>query len=126
MKDKTKYVLAVIANILPFAIGCFFYRGGGVLVMFLYPPLQIMLAILNYSGTKKCFPFVFLNAVMMLASIVCIELITQLYYKNISSDTETLSVGRFEELVAFVFILVLTVVPLILRAIGTKTKESEE
>lgn len=126
MKDKTKFILAVIANILPFAISCFFYHGGGFLIMFLYPPFQIMLAILNYSVTKKCFPFAFLNAVMMLFSIASIELSTQLYYKNISSDTETLSVGRFEELVVFVFILVLTIVPLIFRTIGTKTKENKE
>ncbi len=126
MKDKTKFILAVIANILPFAVSCFFYRGGGFLIMFLYPPFQIMLAILNYSVTKKCFPFVFLNAVMMLSSIVSIELSTQLYYKNISSDSETLAVGRTEELVAFVFILLLTVVLLIVRAVGAKIKESKD
>lgn len=126
MKNKTKFILAVIANILPFAVSCFFYHGGGVLTMFLYPPFQIMLTLLNYAVAKKALRFCFLNAMMLLSSITCIEFATQLYYKNISSDTETLSVGRFEELVAFVFILVLTVVPLILRAIGTKTKESEE
>ena len=59
MKNETKFILAVIANILPFAVSCFFYRGGGGLIMFLYPPFQIMLTLLNYSVAKKHSAFAF-------------------------------------------------------------------
>ena len=103
-----KYMLALMINIIPFFLSCFLYEGG-IAILLIFPALQFLINILNYKWTKKILSFVILNSAMLISSVASIEIITKLYYNNISSDTETLAVGNFEVLVGIVFIIVIKV-----------------
>lgn len=110
---------ALIINIIPFFLSCLLYNAGIGIIMF-FPILQILINLLNYKWTKKVISYLFLNILMLISSITSIEISTQLYYNNISSDTETLAVGSFAVMVGVVFILIMTLISIICRIISNK------
>ena len=117
-----KYMLALILNITPFFLSCFLYEGG-IAILLMLPALQFLLNILNYKWTKRILSFVILNSAMLISSVANIEIITKLYYNNISSDTETLAVGNFTVLVGIVFIIAMTLISIVCRIVSTNINQ---
>ncbi|MBQ8540008.1 MAG: hypothetical protein IJ435_00890 [Clostridia bacterium] len=114
IKKCFKYCLALIANIVPFFLGCFLYEGG-ITVSLMFPVIQVLINLLNYKWTEKILSFMFLNFAMLVSSVASIKISTWLYYNNISSDTGTLAVGQFEVWCCIVFIVIMTLVSIIYR-----------
>ena len=111
-----KYIFALMLNVILFFLCCFLYEGGIVIdMMFLI--LQFLINLLNYKWTDKVISYLFLNLVMLISSISSIEIITYLYYTNISSDTETLAVGSFAVQVCVAFILLITLIGIVCRIV---------
>lgn len=109
-----RYILALIINIIPFFLCCLLYEGGiAIFMMFLM--LQILINLLNYKWTNKVISYLFLNTAMLISSIASIEIITQLYYNDISPDPGTLAVGNFAVIVGVVFVLLMTLISIICR-----------
>lgn len=117
-----KYMLALILNITPFFLSCFLYEGG-IAILLMLPALQFLLNILNYKWTKRILSFVILNSAMLISNVASIEIITKLYYNNISSDTETLAVGNFTMVIGIVFIVVMTLISIVCRIVSKKKNQ---
>ena len=117
-----KYMLALMLYIIPFFSTCFLYEGG-IVILLMFPALQFLINTVNYKWTKKILSFVILNSAMFISTINSIEIITKLYYNNISSDTETLAVGHFAVLVGIVFIIALTLISIVCRLVSTKLNQ---
>ena len=117
-------MLALMLNIIPFFSTCFLYEGG-IAVLLMLPALQFLLNILNYKWTKRILSFVILNSAMLISNVASIEIITKLYYNNISSDTETLAVGNFAMVIGIVFIVVMTLISIVCRIVSKKKNQSK-
>ena len=122
-KGILKYCLALVLNIVPFYLSCLLYRGGAA-VMMLFPYLQIALNILNYKWTKRIITFTGLNLAMLVSTVHSLEIITQLYYNNISSDNDTLSVGDFAVHVGIILIILMTLISIVCRIVSKVTNRS--
>ncbi len=120
-----KYLFAVLINMVPFFLCCLLYAGGLGTIM-LFPFFQFFINWLNCKWTDKIIPYISLNVIMLFSSVISNRVTTYLYYYNISSDTETLAVGNFSEIVAFVIISLLTVVSLICKAVINHWLKEEE
>ena len=103
LRSVFKYILLILLNSVPFFLCCFGYEAGFIICMLILL-IQILIVELNYKWTKKMTSYLFLNAIMLVSSISGINITTQLYYHNISSDPGTLAVGNLAEVVAFIFI----------------------
>lgn len=108
-KEILKYCLALFLNIVPFFLACFLYEGGAA-ILFMFPFFQILINTVNYKVTKKITPFIILNLGMMISTVSSIEIMINLYYNNVSSDSETLAVGQFAVWVAVIFITLMTLI----------------
>ena len=86
----------------------------------IFPILQILINSLNYKWANKVISYLFLNITMLFSSIASLEIMTKLYYNNISSDTETLAVGNFAVLVGIVFIILMTLISIVCQIISKK------
>ena len=115
-------MLALMLNIIPFFLSCFLYEGG-IIILLMIPVLQFLINIVNYKWTNKILPFVILNSAMLISGAASIKINIWLYYNNISSDTETLAVGRFEVQVCIVFVLLMTLISIVCRILSKKTKQ---
>ena len=124
MKKTFNYLLLLLVNIAPFLLLSFLLYKAGIIIMLMFPVIQILLNILNYDCTKKLLSFVFLNIAMLISSVAGHETITRLYYNNISSDSETLAVGEFAVLICIVFIAIMTLISIIYK-IASKTKDKK-
>lgn len=122
-KELFKYCLALFLNIAPFYLGCFLYQGGSA-VMMLFPFLQFALNALNYKWTKRIFPFMVLNLAMLISTVHSLEIITRLYYNNISSDNDTLSVGDFAVHVGIILIIIMTLITVVWRIASNRINRS--
>ena len=112
-----KYCLAVVINIIPFLLCSLLYRGGAYIILFLFPLLQLALAVLNFVWTKKIISLLFLDVTMLVSSVIGNELNTIFYYNNISSDAETLMVGSVLSASAVLVVGLLTVISMIIRIV---------
>ena len=114
-----KYLLALFLNIVPFFLSCSMYDCGIAIFIMIFM-LQILINMLNYKWTNKIISYLFLNSVMLISSIASSKIITQLYYKNISSDNGTLAVGDFEVKFTLAFIILMTLISIVWRIAGKK------
>ena len=106
-------------NIIPFFLTCFLYEGGAVILL-MFPVPQFLTNIVNYKWTKKILSFVIFNSAMFISTINSIEIITKLYYNNISSDIEILAAGNFGVLVGIIFIIAMTLIAVPCRIVDKK------
>ena len=102
-----KYTLALILNTIPFFLSCLLYDSGIVILMII-SILQIIIIMLNYNWTNKIVSYLFLNLLMIISSVISTEIITRLYYNNISSDYDTLAVGSLAEWFFVILIILIT------------------
>lgn len=117
-----KYLLALILNIIPFFLTCFLY-GSGLAILVMILTFQYLINMVNYKWTKKILPFAILNSVMLISAINSIEISTQLYYSNISSDPDTLTLGNFEILVSVIFVVAMTLIGIVRRIASKKSDQ---
>ena len=125
MKKTFNYLLLLLMNIAPFLLLSYLLYKAGIVIMLMFPTIQILLNILNYDCTKKLLSFVFLNIAMLISSVAGHEVTTRLYYNNISSDSETLAVGEFAVLVCIVFIAIMTLISVICKIVSKRTKDKK-
>ena len=69
---------------------------------------------------KKMLSFLSLNLVMLISSISSLQIQTNLYYNNVSSDSETLAVGSFGVMISFLFILLMTLISVVCRIVKSQ------
>ena len=117
-----KYMLALMLNIIPFFLSCFLYEGG-IAILLMFPALQFLINTVNYKWTNKLMSYLFLNLAMLISSVASIKINTWLYYNNISSDTETLAIGSFEDQVCIVFIITMTLITALCRIVSKKLNQ---
>ncbi len=118
-KSFWRFCLLLVLNIVPFFLDCVLYKFGAW-IQLMFPILQIIINSTNYRLTTKVISFVFLNMAMLISSIVSILISTQLYYTNISSDSGTLSVGYSFAQIAFVFVVLMTLISIVCRIVSNK------
>lgn len=124
-KRVVKYCIGLILNIAPFFLTLFLYEGG-IAIALMFPALQFLINLYNYNYTEKIPSFLSLNLVMLISSISSLKINNNLYYNNISSDTETLAVGSLEVLVSFLFVLLMTLISVVCRIVKSqKYSESD-
>ena len=118
---KKKYVFATLANYIPVLCGCLLFRGGASLLWPLFIILQILLTGLNYGVADRKLAVLFFSANLFVSTIIANLLATHLYYTLISSDDETLIVGYAGGWIGAIFVLVLSLISLMVKAlIGRK------
>ena len=120
---QKKYILVTLANYIPVLCGCLLFRGGAPLLWPLFIIMQILLVSLNYSTAKGILGVLFLNANLTVSTIIANWLFTHLYYTLISSDSETLIVGYVGGEIGTIFVLVLSLISVLIKAL-TGRKES--
>ena len=118
-KQIVKYCIGLLLNIVPFILSCFLY-GGGFAISLMFTALQFLINLYNYNYMKKMLSFLSLNLVMLISSISSLQIQTNLYYNNVSSDSETLAVGSFGVMISFLFILLMTLISVVCRIVKSQ------
>lgn len=91
--NNWKWVFLMLINVLPFVMNAVFYASGKQDDMFLFLPVLAGLTFLNYRQCDKTVPFVLLQT-MLLLSIICSGYVsTDLYFRHISDDPMTRTIG---------------------------------
>ncbi len=98
------YVLVLLAFVL-------FRLGAGVSLFFLL--IQPALVFANYFFSQKIWQLFILSANLLLSTIIANMSATQLYYRFVSSDFETLLVGKLEVVIGIVYVLILSFIAVI-------------
>lgn len=122
---QKKYVFAALANFIPVLCGCLLFRGGAPLLWPLFIILQIILTCINYGVSDRKSDVLFLSSQLLISTIIANLLLTHLYYALISSDDETLIVGYAGGRVGVIFVLVLSLISLGMKAlVGGKKSQT--
>lgn len=120
---QKKYVFAALANFIPVLCGCLFFRGGAPLLWPLFIILQIILTCINYGVADRKSDVLFLSSQLLISTIIANWLSTRLYYTLISPDGETLIVGYAGGEVGIIFVLVLSLISLVVKAVTGRKKD---
>lgn len=112
---KSKYILVTFSNYILVLCAYLFYRGGAPTVWSLCIILQIVLTILNYKTANGSKSLAVLCANHLLSTIIANKLSTNLYYNNISSDSESLVVGNLGLIVGSVFVFMLSLISILIK-----------
>ena len=107
MKIKTIFLL--IANCIPVIFCTSFYRFGASADMMLLP-IQIALSVLAVFLSDKIWHHIASHIILLISTAAGIHYSTLLYYNNISSDTETLLVGKAAQFIGIIIVAVIFVV----------------
>ena len=98
------YVLVLLAFVL-------FRLGAGVSLFFLL--IQPALVFANYFFSQKIWQLFILSANLLLSTIIANMSAIQLYYRFVSSDFETLLVGKLAVVIGIVYVLILSFIAVI-------------
>ena len=119
---QKKYILVTLANYIPVLCGCLLFRGGAPLLWPLFIIMQILLVSLNYSTANGKLGVLFLNANLLVSTIAANWLFVYLYYTLISSDSETVIVGYVGGEIGAIFVLVLSLISVLIKALTGRKK----
>ena len=119
---QKKYVFAALANFIPVLCGCLLFRGGAPLLWPFFIISQIILTCINYGVADGKSDVLFLSAQLLISTIIANWLYTHLYYTLISSDDETLIVGYVGGWIGVIFVVVLSLISLGMKALVGRKK----
>ena len=112
------FALMNLANYVLVLLACTLY-GVGFGTALLFFVLQPILTAANYTVSKKTWQLIVLSAHQLISTTIANCTSVQLYYQNISSDSETLLVGKYAFIIGCVYVIILSVI-----AIGIKPARS--
>lgn len=104
-----RYPLAILISVLPFVLNAVFWKSGGVDEMLWFFPVLAFLTWFNYCCTGKLLPFLLLQLFLIPCAYVSCQINTELYYRHIGQDFETLMVGELICWIEVLSIVVLTI-----------------
>ena len=109
LMNAVNYVLVLLAFSL-------FRFGVGVSCLFLL--IQPALVFANYYFSKRIWQLVILSANLLLSTVIANMADVQLYYRFVSSDSETLLVGELEVIIGIIYVAVLSLIAIIIKTIS--------
>lgn len=113
--QKLKYLKISLVNYALVLCACLFYKGGALLEWSIYITVQILLTVFNHILSSKKTELIFYSANLVISTILANALATYLYYRNISSDSETLLVGELGLIVGVIFVVILSLVSMLIK-----------
>lgn len=123
MKKLRRYKKwVVIINYIPMFLWFVFYKKGGI-VSFYMIPLQILLGVINYFSVDKIRNILFMNANLLISTIVGIYINSQLYFKYIKYDIEGVMVRNLEILVGILFVSMIFIVSVLCKLFSNSRKK---
>ena len=125
MKTKWLFYSALAANIALLSV-CLLYRGGGPLLMYLMPPLHILLFILNTFAGKTWAQTVILGVTHIIATFCVHQQSDWLYFHYVCDDGlgRTLAAGMC--LIGVLWTGILLIISLVLFSIRQKECQQNE
>ncbi len=109
------FALMNLANYVLVLLACALY-GIGFGIALLFFVLQPILTAANYTVSKKTWQLIVLSAHQLISTTIANCTSVQLYYQNISSDWGTLFVGKYEILICFVYVIIISVLAIVIKA----------
>ena len=108
MNKKTKlFLLMNIGNYVLVLLAFLGFRlGAGISVIF-FLFCQPALVFVNYYVSQRIWQLAVLSGHLLISTIIANMASVQLYYQFISSDSETLLVGRIEAQIGIVYVIIL-------------------
>lgn len=89
-----RYPLAILISALPFVLNAVFWKSGGVDEILWFFPALALSTWVNYLCTGKPLLFLLLQLFLIPCAYVSCQINTELYYRYIGQDFETLLVGE--------------------------------
>ena len=92
-----------------------FRLGAGISIIFLL--CQLALVVANYFVSQKIWQLALLSVHLLISTIIANMASVQLYYQFVSSDSETLLVGRIELQIGIIFVIIISVIAIIIASL---------
>ena len=118
--NKSKWILLLLINVLPFALNVIFYKTGILDDLFWFAPVFAGLTVLNYLTAKKTLPYLLYQVAVLACIIGGGYLSTYLYYHNISNDSMTPVVGALGVFVEASISVIATTITAVIKAVRNK------
>ena len=117
MNKKTKlFLLMNIGNYMLVLLAFLGFRlGAGISIIFLL--CQLALVVANYFVSQKIWQLALLSVHLLISTIIANLASVQLYFQFVSSDSETLLVGRIELLIGIIFVIIISVIAIIIASL---------
>lgn len=109
------FIVTLILNYILILFSVLFYRGGSPLIEPVLLISQGILTIINCIVSRNQIQFAILSANLLASTIVANIVATQLYYHNISADSETLLVGRWEVIIGCIYVAIISGLALLIK-----------
>lgn len=123
MTQKSRYITLTLINYIPVLLACLCFQAGAFVIWFLFIASQIMLVIFNSLFTDKISVLTFLSANLIVSTIIANLLSFYLYYWIISPSSETLLVGKLGMIVGVIFVLIISLVAILIKALIIKSQK---
>ena len=108
MNTKVRYLVACAANVVPFLVGCCFYRYIWGVIGFCFV-MAFALAIANFCITKKVLPYLGLNALAFASLAFCtvtsLDLYSYRFFEMLQADWEELGYAAVPAVLILFFVL---------------------
>lgn len=109
LHPSIRYPLALLLSALPFVLNAVFWRSGGVDEILWFFPALVLLTWGNYRCAGGPLPFLLLQLFLIPCAFLSCEINTELYYRHIGQDFETLMVGELISWIEIISVAVITI-----------------
>jgi len=123
--NKLRFTFFILMNIINYVLvvpAVLLYKGGSPVTIPLFLSLQLALIIADFFASENTRQLCILSINLLISTIVANILSTQLYYHNISSDAETLLVGKYEVIIGSIYVIVLSCAAVAIKYIRQNKK----
>lgn len=127
MKKNRLLLFAImnLANYVLVLLACTLYGVGfGTALLFLV--LQPVLTAVNYIASEKTWQLIVLSVHLLISTLIANYMSVQLYYQNISSDSETLLVGKYAIIIGCVYVIILSAITIGIKAARSLSQRKQE
>ena len=107
------FITAAIANIAPLALCCL-YSGGAPLLFMLFPPVHILLFLLNNKAARTWRQIISLGMLHIVITIATHQLFGHLYFSHFTDDVVGHAISLLGGLVGLAITLILFIVSLVM------------
>ena len=92
-----------------------FRLGAGISIFYLF--CQPALVVANYLVSQKIWQLALLSVHLLISTIIANMSSVQLYYQFVSSDSETLLVGKIAVQIGIVYVVIISVIAIIIASL---------
>lgn len=110
-----RYPLVLLLSSLPFVLNALFWRSGSVDEMLWFFPALVLLTWVNFRCAGGAIPLFFLQLFLIPCAYFSCRINTELYYRHIGHDFETLMVGELILWIELFAIAAVTIACVILK-----------